>query len=292
MRKPSLTRRSLLSRTLRATVLGGIAPATGFTGMPAARRFRIGTVDWELTKAGDPQALSAAARLGFDGLQVDLGDVKSMQDPARRELYGSAARKYNTTIGSLALGILNEVPYASDPRGQTLVDAAIDIAAAMKQKVLLLAFFDKGDLNRPENSDEQLVARLKENAPKAQRAGVVLGLEAEIPVRRYRRILDQVGSPAVKAYFDLVHAHTAGGDFYEEITSLSGRICEFHAKDYGNVLFGQGDVDFKQVRRAMDAIGYSGWIHVEQWAEIKGDKPLGFDETHRRNLHYLRTIFE
>ncbi len=255
------------------------------------QRFKFGAVDWELAKAGDPQALEIAARLGFDGLQVDLGDVKSMQDPARRELYSSMARRHNVAIGSLALGILNEVPYASDPRGLGLVDAAIDIAAAMKQKVLLLAFFDKGDLNRPENRDDLLVARLKENAPKAERSGVALGLEAEISVPRYRQILDRVGSPAVKVYFDLVHAHTSGGDFYEEITSLGSRICEFHAKDYGNILFGQGNVDFKQVRRAMDTIGYSGWIHVEQWAEIKGDKPLGFDETHRRNLHYLRTIF-
>jgi L-ribulose-5-phosphate 3-epimerase len=255
------------------------------------KRFRFGAVDWELTKAGDPGALAVAARLGFEGLQVDLGDVKSMQDPARRELYQSTARQHGIEIGSLALGLLNEVPYGSDPRAQSLVDAAIDIAAAMKQKVLLLAFFDKGDLNRPENREDVLVGRLKEIAPKAQGAGVVLGLEAEISVERYRKILDAVGSPAVQVYFDLVHAHGSGRDIYEEITSLRGRICEFHAKDYGNILFGEGKVDFPEVRRAMDTIGYSGWINVEQWAEIKGDKPLGFDETHRRNLNFLRSVF-
>jgi L-ribulose-5-phosphate 3-epimerase len=256
------------------------------------KKIQIGAVDWELTRAADPGALAAAARLGFDGLQVDLGDVTSMQNSARRELYASMAGKHKIKIASLALGILNEVPYASDPRAQGLVDAAIDIAVAMQQKVLLLAFFDKGDLNRPENLEESLVARLKEIASKAERVGVVLGLEAEISVDRYRRILDRVGSPAVKVYFDLVHAHTPGKSFYEEITSLGDRICEFHAKDYGNILFGHGAVEFAQVRRAMDTLGYSGWIHIEQWAEIKGDKPLGFDETHRRNLSYLRSIFD
>ncbi len=68
--------------------------------------------------------------------------------PVDRDLYASEARKHNISIASLALGILNEVPYASDPKAQGLVDAAIDIATAMRQKVLLLAFFDKGDLNR------------------------------------------------------------------------------------------------------------------------------------------------
>jgi L-ribulose-5-phosphate 3-epimerase len=285
----TIRRRSLLGGAASAAFLNGI---TGITGRAASERFRIGAVDWELTKAGDPEALAVAARLGFDGLQVDLGDVKSMRNPARRELYQAAARRHGIAIGSLAMGILNEVPYASDPGAQALVEAGIDIAAAMKQKVLLLAFFDKGDLTRPENREDVLVGRLKEIAPKAQRAGVVLGLEAEISVERYRRILDAVGSPAVQVYFDLVHAHTAGRNVYDEITSLRGRICEFHAKDYGNVLFGQGMVDFPQVRRAMDAIGYKGWIHVEQWSEIKGDKSLGFDETHRLNLKYLRTLLK
>jgi len=287
-RSNEITRRALLRSAAAAAVFGKVAGRLRAAG---SGLIRLGAVDWELTKPADPGALAVAARLGFDGLQVDLGDVKPMQDSARRDLYQSTARKQGIAIASLALGILNTVPYASDPRAQALVDAAIDIAAAMKQRVLLLAFFDKGDLNRPENRDDLLAARLKEIAPKAERAGVVLGLEAEIPVERYRRILDSVGSPAVQVYFDLVHAHTPGSDIYEEITSLRGRICEFHAKDYGNILFGQGQVEFPKVRRAMEAIGFSGWMQVEQWAEIKGDKPLGFDETHRRNLKYLRTIF-
>ena len=41
----------------------------------------------------------------------------------------------------------------------------------------------------------------------------------------------------------------------------------------------------------MDAISYRGWVQVEQWGEINGDIPLGFEETHRRNLKYLRSIF-
>jgi len=44
---------------------------------------------------------------------------------------------------------------------------------------------------------------------------------------------------------------------------LGDRICEFHAKDYGHVLFGQGKVDWRQVRRGMDAIRYRGWIQIE-----------------------------
>jgi len=110
-----MTRRALLRRAACAAVLGN---ATRRTASAAPKRFRIGAVDWELTKAGDPGALAVAARLGFDGVQVDLADVKSMQDPARRALYQETAAKHGIEIGSLALGVLNEVPYASDPKAQ------------------------------------------------------------------------------------------------------------------------------------------------------------------------------
>lgn len=259
---------------------------------PAAKKgFKVGVVDWELGKASDPDALAIAARLGFDGVQVDLGDVESMRAAERQKKYQEMTQKHKIEIASLAMGVLNDTPYAQSPKAVALVDSAIDIAQAMKQKVILLAFFGRGDLNREENKMDALVGRLKENAPKAEKAGVALGLEAEISVERYREILDKTGSPAVQAYFDLVHAHGNGRDIYQEITSLAGRICEFHAKDYGNILFGKGKIDFKEVRRAMDAIGYQGWIQMEQWGEIQGDKPLGFDETQRVNLRYLREIF-
>jgi L-ribulose-5-phosphate 3-epimerase len=296
MNGPFRTRRKIIKQIAALTGVASV-PALFARGNPgnqaghSQRGFKIGAVDWELTKAGDPGALAVAARLGFDGLQVDLGDVESMRNPERQEQYKALAHAHKVEIASLALGVLNDVPYVSDPKAQKLLNAAIDIAAAMHQKLILMAFFGKGDLKLPENRMETLVGKLKEDAPKAEKAGVTLGLEAEIPVERYREIIDRVGSPVVKVYFDLVHAHGAGRDIYQEITYLADRICEFHAKDYGNLLFGRGNMDFHQVRRAMDAIGYRGWIQLEQWAEIDGEKPLGFDETHRRNLSYLKGIF-
>ncbi len=295
MKPTHLSRRQMLQRT--ALGLGAaLAPALAAdpaqpANPPTPRGFKLGGVDWELGKAADPETLAVAARLGFDGLQVDLGDVFSFRDPAHRQRHLDAAARHQIAIASLALGILSEHPLGRDPKALPLLDAAIDIAQAMRQRVILLAFFGKADLGRPENKFEPLIASLKEIAPKAEKAGVVLGIETEIPVARYRELVDKVGSPAVQVYFDTVHAHIGGGDIEEEIKSLAGRICEFHAKDCGQVLLGQGQIDFRKVRRGMDAIGYRGWLVVEQWAEVKGDKPLGFDETHRRNLKYLRELF-
>lgn len=295
MKHYQLSRRDILQQ---AALCAGLALTPEFVALAEdtipgskTKRFKIGAVDWDLAKANDPEALAAAAKLGFDGVQVDLGDVETMKNPERQALYLELAHKHKVEIASLALGILGNESYIQSPKAQAYVEMAIDIAVAMKQKVILLAFFGKSDPGQKENKQDALVGKLKENAVKAEKAGVILGLEAEISVETYREIIDKTGSPAVQAYFDTVHAHGKDRDVFQEITSLKNRICEFHAKDYGNILFGKGKIDFHAVRRAMDAIGYQGWIVVEQWGEIQGEKPLGFDATQRTNLKYLREIF-
>ena len=85
-------------------------PLFGGEAAPAAKRgFKIGAVDWELTKANDPGAFKVAAKLGFDGLQVDLGTVAPMRDPARQKLFMDHAKEHKVEIASLAMGIVSEV---------------------------------------------------------------------------------------------------------------------------------------------------------------------------------------
>ena len=295
MRPHLATRREVLKQ---AAALAGLAISPSLfaeEGQGPANHadggFKIGGVDWELKGANNPEAFAAAARLGLDGIQVDLGNVEAMRSPDRQKQFLMLAQEHRVEIASLALGILGGISLAQDKRAPALVDSAIDIATAMKQKVILLACFGKSDLMQPADKIDALVGRLKEHAPKAEKAGVTLGLEAECSVEHYKKILDGVGSPAVKAYFDTEHAHEDGRDIAQEILFLKDHICEFHAKDCSNILLGKGKIDFGQVRRGMDAIGYRGWILVEQWNEVPGKKPLGFDETHRRNLQYLREVF-
>jgi sugar phosphate isomerase/epimerase len=66
---------------------------------------------------------------------------------------------------------------------------------------------------------------------------------------------------------------------------LAGHIVEFHAKDH-DALYGKGSMDFPAVRKAMDDIGYRGWLVME------GVKmPLGTEESNRYDAEYLRKIF-
>ena len=70
-------------------------------------------------------------------------------------------------------------------------------------KVVLLAFFGNGDLVNDEKGVDEVVRRLKKVAPKAEKAGVILGLESWLSAEDTVRIMDRVGSSAVKMYYDV-----------------------------------------------------------------------------------------
>ncbi len=250
--------------------------------------FRIGACDWSLGKSSDPGSFEVARAIGLDGVQVNLGGVKNnvhLRKPEVQKTFRDAAGKSGMEIASFCLLDLNRMPYKKDPHAEQWVSDSIDVCTAMRVEVVMLPFFGRGDLKNDEKGVDVVVERLKRVAPKAERAGVVIGLESQLSAEQHLDIINRVGSPAVKVYYDVGNSHRNGYDIYKEIRMLGSRhLCEFHAKDYGN-LFGQGKVDFEEVRRAMDDAGYRGWIQIE------GAKPLGLQESYRRNAQYLRTIF-
>jgi sugar phosphate isomerase/epimerase len=250
------------------------------------RRFKIGACDWSIGKLADPSAFALAKQIGLDGVQVSLGTLANDMHLRRADMqqqFKEAAKANGVEIASLAIGELNNVPYKSDPRTIEWVSDSIDVCAALGVRVVLLAFFGKGDLRGDKPGVDEVVRRLKAVVTKAEKAGVILGIESWLSADEHVEILDRVGSKAVQVYYDVCNSNDRGYDIYKEIRQLGKRICEFHAKENG-ALLGQGKVDFRKVRAAMDDIGYSGWIQIE------GAVPSGkaILESYQANLQFLR----
>jgi len=251
--------------------------------------FKIGSCDWSLGHRADPASLVKARQFGLDGVQVDFGmaqnDTLPMFDPELQKNHLETARQQNVEIASLAMGVLNNVPYKSEAVAETWVARGIEVARTMNVKVILLAFFGKGDLCDDPQGMDRVVQRLKKVTSQAEDTGIILGIESWLNAEQHLEIIDRVNSPALQVYYDVGNSLLRKYDIYAEIRQLGPRICEFHAKDYDH-LFGQGSVNFPQVRRAMDEIGYRGWIQLEP---VK--YPKGREETFRLNAQYLRKIF-
>jgi L-ribulose-5-phosphate 3-epimerase len=254
----------------------------------AAAGFKLAVCDWTIGKTADPGSFEIAKRIGLDGVQVDFGRGDNRLPLFDEELQQNIldeARKQKMEIASLAMGVLNNVPYKSDPRAERWVRQGINVAEAMGVKVILLAFFGEGDLQNDEQGIAKVVQRLRQIAPRAEMADVTLGIESWLSAEQHIDIIERVGSPAVKVYYDVANSHKAGYDICKEIRQLGPLICEFHAKDYDN-LYGKGSIDFKEVRLAMDDAGYRGWLVMEGT-----EFPLGLEESCRYDAEYLRGIF-
>jgi sugar phosphate isomerase/epimerase len=52
-------------------------------------------------------------------------------------------------------------------------------------------------------------------------------------------------------------------------------------------LLGQGAIDFRKVREAMDEIGYTGWMQIE--GAVPAGKPMF--ESYQENCAFLRQVF-
>ena len=285
-----LSRREMLRRSVRTaaslSIASSIAP---LFAAPAQRRFKIGACDWSIGKMDDPAAFEVARQIGLDGVQVSMGtDANNMhlRLPEVQQRCRAAAKAASLEIASLAIGELNNIPYKSDPRTPAWVNDCVDVCQAIGVRVVLLAFFGNDDLRDDKAGVAEVVRRLKSVAPKAEKAGIALGIESWLNADQHLEIIDRVGSKAVRVYYDVCNSNDRGYDIYKEIRQLGKLICEFHAKENG-ALLGHGNVDFKKVRAAMDAIDYSGWIQIE--GAVPPGQPML--QSYQANCKFMRENF-
>jgi sugar phosphate isomerase/epimerase len=290
MKTQLLSRRRMLNRSARTAAILTISPfLSPLLAAPLERRFKIGACDWSIGKMCDPTAFAVAKQIGLDGVQVRLGTVANdmhLRKADKQQAYRDAAKQAGLEIASLAIGEMNNVPYKSDPRTVEWVSDCIGVCQALGVRVVLFAFFGNGDLRDDKSGVDEVVKRLKAVASKAEKAGVVLGIESWLSAAEHLDILKRVGSKAVQVYYDVCNSTDRGYDIYKEIRQLGReRICEFHFKENG-ALLGQGKVDFKKVRAALDDIGYRGWIQIE------GAVPPGAPmlESYQANCKFVRSV--
>ena len=283
-----LTRRDLLTASLAAAAF---SPLRHRLAAGVEPRFQIGACDWSIGRQADPAAMELAKQVGLDGVQVSLGtlaDDMHLRRPEVQQRYKDAANQSGVEVLSLAIGELNNIPYKSDPRTIPWVSDGIEVCRAMNCRVILLAFFHKNDLRDDKPGTDETVRRLKEVAPKAEKMGILLGIESWLSAEDHMRIIDRVGSPALKVYYDVANSTERGYDIFKEIRWLGrqGQICEFHMKENG-ALLGHGRIDFQKVRAALDDIGYRGPMQIEG-AVPPGGKLV---ESYTANRGFLRGIF-
>jgi L-ribulose-5-phosphate 3-epimerase len=287
-----LTRRRLLSHAASLFAWAALAPGYNLPALSKGRRFKFGACDWSLGKAGSTEAFTVAKAIGLDGIMVSMGTAANNLQLRQRVLqdeYLAAAKKTGVAISSLAIGEFNNTPYKSDPRTEEWLWDSIDTAAYLQAPVILLAFFNKNDLRNDEKGKQETIRRLKLAAPKAEKMGVILGIESYLDAADHLDIIEKVGSKNVQVYLDCRNTADAGFDVLKEIRLLGkDHICELHIKENGQLL-GNGSMDWPAIAELLYKIGYygDGWIQLE-WAMPEN---ASVEDSYRHNLGFLQQLF-
>jgi sugar phosphate isomerase/epimerase len=255
----------------------------------AESKLRIGVTDWNLKLASNLDAVALAASLGFAGVEVSLGrQPADGQLPlgvvSRQDEYLAAAKKHNVALAGTCLDILHVNYLKNDKLGQKWVAQGIPATKRLNAKVMLLPFFGKGAIaNRGEMTYVGDV--LRDLAPEAEKAGVILGLENTINAADNLYICDRARSRAVQIYYDCGNLLNAGFDPLKELAAMgAANICQVHVKDNPHYL-GAGPIDIAAVIANLQKMGYEGWVNLETNAP-SGDIAADM----RKNLRYVRGL--
>jgi sugar phosphate isomerase/epimerase len=257
----------------------------------AREKLKIGITDWNLMLDANPKAVVLASQLGFEGVQISFGrklvDNKlPLDNPELIAQYLQLSKQYGIPIDGTCVDRLHDNGLKSDKLAPKWVSDSIRLTKELHTKVLLVPFFGKWALTNQSEMDYTGDA-LRDLAPEAEKAGVILGIEDTISAEDNVRMIDRAHSKNVMVYYDVGNSTKAGFDIVKEIRWLGkDRICQFHLKDNPNYL-GEGSIEFGAVMHTIRDIGFSGYANLETDAH---EQTLEADL--RRNLLYIRKVMQ
>ena len=218
---------------------------------------------------GYGDVFAVADRLGFSGVELSLrrAELRSGGPESIR----ARARGRKLEIHALVLGEHNHGGIA-DADSQVAAAAFEDVRTAIAWAgelgagVILVPFFMRSEIEG-DAGFARCADAFGTLCPVAADHGVTLCFEGLLPAREIRLLAERVASSAFGCYFDLANPLRRGLDSPTELRVLGELVKRVHVKDIrgvpGDVHPGLGLVDFGECARALDEIGYDGWITLE-----------------------------
>lgn len=254
-----------------------------------ARSRPIGIFDSPIGKICDPSSMELAKKAGLDGVELHMGrhtEALPLRNLELRATYKRLAREHGLAIPSVVLGAFNQMQLYAEPVAAIWLLDAIEAAADLGAKVILVPSFGDAALAwKDRERVQRFAAAVREAGPRAAERGVTLGLENRISAEDNLRLLDLIGAEGVAVYYDIANLYGLGHNPAAEIRRLGReRICQVHVKDNPGRL-GEGKIDFRPMAEALDEIGYDGWLVLET-------RPPGDPEVDlRHNRDFVRRVF-
>ncbi|MDC0936448.1 sugar phosphate isomerase/epimerase [Pirellulales bacterium] len=269
---------------------------------PAAatnERYRIGVCDWMILKRQKLGAFDRAREIGVDGVEVDMGSLgkretfeSKLADPAVRNQFAEKSRALGLEICSIAMSGFYAQSFATRPTYLRMAEDCITTMAQLGVKNAFLPLGVQGDLVKHPELRPAIVKRLKSVAVLAEKQNVVIGLETALDARGEVELLDDVGSSAIRIYFNFANPLQAGRNLIDEIHILGKqRIAQIHCTDEDGVLLEHNErLDMPLVKQTLDDLGWRGWLVMERSRDARNARDV--IGNYGANARFLKSIFQ
>ncbi len=260
---------------IRNAAFAGAAVALNAAGGPSAApagKLRKAVCIGMLSKLPADARFKIARDVGFEGVEAN-----TIEKPDEVENLKAAAEQAGIVIHSIMNSNHWSNPLSSpDPakvaEGMRGMETSLRNAKALGADTVLLVPAVVNETTPYGEAWERSQANIRKLIPLAEELKVIIAIEdvwnrfllSPLEMARY---IDEFNSPWVKAYFDVGNIVLFG---YPEdwIRTLGKRIVKVHVKDFERnakkfVPLREGSINWPVVRKALDEIGYSGWITAE-----------------------------
>jgi hexulose-6-phosphate isomerase len=272
MKDKMIERRSFLKLTAAAAIAPSVLNATISSAGPQEKKKLYKALIINMLPGGlsDAEKFRLARKCGFEGIEASpMRDCKAAAEQAK------IAREEGTPIHSLLYGwwppFTNRDPEVVGKKIEEMENALRCAKVMGAETVLLVPTRVTEDFSYQDayKWSQEYVSRL---IPTAEQTGVIVAVENVwnmflLSPLEFARYLDELNSRWIRAYFDVGNV-IIYGHAHHWIRTLGKRVVKIHLKDFKrsgyqwkNLL--DGDVNWPEVRKALDEVGYNGFMTAE-----------------------------
>jgi D-psicose/D-tagatose/L-ribulose 3-epimerase len=224
------------------------------------------------------QLLPAIAEMGYDGVELPIFDVKSLDAHAIRQAV--AASGLACTVSTALPTGLNLIDEDAAGAGVDFLLSIVEMAALLGAPVVCGPMaVEVGELRgRGYTAAEwdRCVHSLQRVSTRAHEAGVRLAFEL---LNRFEtfflntvddgvRLAEAVANPAFGLLLDTFHMHIEEKSMADAIRLAGRHLVHFHASENDRGVCGTGQVAWTDTFDALADVGYEGWVVVESFNAV------------------------
>ena len=270
-----------------------------YAQVASAQRYKVAVVDLMILKRQKLGAFQLAKEIGADGVEVDMGGLgnrvtfdNQLRIDSVRMQFLNKAKELNLEIPSLAMTGYYAQSFCERKDFIPSIRDCIETMKLMNVKVAFLPLGVQCDLVKQPGLRQAVVSRLKIAGKMAKEAGVVIGIETALDAKSELKLLKEIGSPAIKSYFNFSNALKNNRDLHKELMTLGkNNIIQIHCTDDDGVWLEHNTrLDMKKVKATLDRMNWKGWLVIERSRDAK--EPTNVKKNFSANTKYVKSIFQ